>query len=103
MEKELELRLKPHETLSHDCLKKRIASACRLKVQDLAYFRILRRSIDSRGEPRFCLRVFASTEKKKEEVKAKIYHDVSSVKTEQKQFFMSGSRANCKKISSFVI
>lgn len=77
MEKELELRLKPHEALSQDCLKKRIASACRLKVQDLAYFRILRRSIDSRGEPRFCLRVFASTEKRKEEVKAKIYHDVS--------------------------
>lgn len=77
MEKELELRLKPHEALSQDCLKRRIASACRLKVQDLAYFRILRRSIDSRGEPRFCLRVFASTEKRKEEVKAKIYHDVS--------------------------
>ena len=72
MEKELELRLKPHEALSQDCLKRRIASACRLKVQDLAYFKILRRSIDSRGEPRFCLRVFASTEKKKEEVKAKI-------------------------------
>lgn len=77
MEKELELRLKPHEALSQDCLKRRIASACRLKVQDLAYFKILRRSIDSRGEPRFCLRVFASTEKRKEEVKAKIYHDVS--------------------------
>lgn len=77
MEKELELRLKPHEALSQDCLKRRIASACRLKVQDLAYFKILRRSIDSRGEPRFCLKVFASTEKKKEEVKTKIYHDVS--------------------------
>ena len=72
----MELRLKPHEALSQDCLKRRIASACRLKVQDLAYFKILRRSIDSRGEPRFCLRVFASTEKRKE-VKTKIYHDVS--------------------------
>ena len=77
MEKEFELRLKPHEALSQDCLKKKIASACRLKVQDLAYFKILRRSIDSRGEPRYCLRILASTEKKKEIVKAKKYHDVS--------------------------
>ena len=77
MEKEFELRLKPHEALSQDCLKRKIASACRLKVQDLAYFKILRRSIDSRGEPRYCLRILASTEKKKEIVKAKKYHDVS--------------------------
>lgn len=48
-----------------------------MKVQDLAYFKILRRSIDSRGEPRYCLRILASTEKKKEIVKAKKYHDVS--------------------------
>lgn len=77
MEKEFELRLKPHEALSQDCLKRKIASACRLKVQDLAYFKILRRSIDSRGEPCYCLRILASTEKKKEIVKAKKYHDVS--------------------------
>lgn len=77
MEKEFELRLKPHEALSQDCLKRKIASACRLKVQDLAYFKILRRSIDSRGEPRYCLRILASTEKKKEIVKAQKYHDVS--------------------------
>ena len=43
----------------------------------MAYFKILRRSIDSRGEPRYCLRILASTEKKKEIVKAKKYHDVS--------------------------
>ncbi len=77
MEKELELRLKPHEALSTDCLKRKIASACRLKVQDIAYFKILRRSIDSRGEPRYCLKIFVSTEREEEKAKAKIYSDVS--------------------------
>lgn len=78
MNKEIELFLTPSEAANQDKTKQAIAKKCGIPFKDVAYYKILRRSIDSRHKPLYRLRVFVSTEQPKLEKKIKNYQDVSS-------------------------
>ena len=78
MNKEIELFLTPSEAANQDKTKRAIAKKCGIPFKDVAYYKILRRSIDSRRKPLYRLRVFVSTEQPKLEKKIKNYQDVSS-------------------------
>ncbi len=69
MEKEFEVVLEPEELISDIRIKRKIAKGLGVKIGDLAYYKILRRSIDARREPLYRLRVIASTQMPKEKNK----------------------------------
>lgn len=81
MNKEIELFLTPSEAANQDKTKRAIAKKCGIPFKDVAYYKILKRSIDSRRKPLYRLRVFVSTEQPKQEKKIKNYQDVSSKNT----------------------